>query len=500
MLSSRTMLSGCVPLLLAALGGPAAMAQSAPSKPAAPAKPAVAKAPAPYPGNVADHLPKTLQDALAIAYATNPTLLAERAKLRATDEGVPQALAGWRPTVNVTGYGGWSHGSQFQNVRLGGVTYGVDTAYDRNVFSGSALITQPLYRGGRTVAGTNKAESLVQGERARLIAAEQQVFGNVISAYVNVIQQQQLVALNSSNVQVLDRQLQATNDRFRVGEITQTDVAQAQAALAGAQATLQTSLGTLQSARATFRQYVGELPGELTPPQPVKLPAKSQQELVDMAANNNPNVIAAQFDDAAGRDAVDLAFAALQPTLAAQAGFIRNDNVSQSNVHSAGPQAVITFNVPIYQGGSEYATIRAAKQTEQQLRKVVDDQRRQAMQQAAQAWETYIAAKATIESTRAQIRANEIALDGVQREALLGTRTTLDVLNAEQLLLNSRSTLIQNLAALVTASYSAVAASGRLTARDLTLPVAAYDETAYYNQVRNKLIGTGDHATDQPGR
>ncbi len=440
----------------------------------------------------------TISDALAAAYATNPTLLTERAKLRATDENVPTALAGWRPTVVLGASGGPLAGN--------GYTYGLSgntsakTPAGRDLFTAQATVTQPLYRGGKTVASTNRAENTVLGERARLIATEQTVFTNVINSYVTVIQNQQLVALNISNVEVLARQLEATNDRFRVGEITQTDVAQAQAALSGAQAQLQTAQGNLEVSRAQFRQYVGVLPGTLVEPQPLASPAKTQLEVTQLAANNNPNVVAAMFDDATAKDAVDVAFSSLMPTVSLQGVVERLDDSTAPRTRQAFQEGLVSLSVPIYQGGAEYAAVRQAKQSEQQARKTLDDQRRQAMEQGAQAWETLVAARATIGSTRTQIRANEIALEGVQREALLGSRTTLDVLNAEQTLLSSRQTLVQNLAALVNASYTLAAAMGRLTAHDLALPVAYYDETAYYKAVRNKLFGTGDHATDQPGR
>ena len=160
----------------------------------------------------------------------------------------------------------------------------------------------------------------------------------------------------------------------------------------------------------------------------------------------------------------------------------------------------MVLSIPLYQGGGEYAAIRQARQQQQQSRQLVDDARRQAIQQVTQAWNTYVAARATIESTREQIRSNEIALEGVQREAIVGSRTTLDVLNAQQTLLLSRTRLVQNLSQLVTASYQVAVAIGRLTARDLHLPVPLYDETAYYQAVRNKWVGLGDHAADQPGR
>ena len=442
--------------------------------------------------------PRTLQEALASAYSNNPTLQGSRAQLRATDEGVPQALSGWRPTVVV----GAGYGYGFGTVRTNGTerSPGAAGRNNRDITTVTPTVTQPLYRGGQTRANINQADNRVFAQRGRLIATEQQVFTDVINAYVNVIQTQQLLQLNINNEQVLSRQLQATNDRFRVGEITRTDVAQAEAALAGARATRQTSEGNLQTARANYRRFVGELPDQLIEPQPIKLPIKNQIEATQLAAQNNPSVIAALFDNAASRDAIDVAFSQLMPQLSlqVQGGLTNGQQVAGQS--TLGATVLLNASVPLYQGGAEYSRVRQARQTEQQSRKTVDDVRRQAVQQAAQAWETLVAARSTIESTRAQIRANQIALEGVQREAIVGSRTTLDVLNAEQALLNSRVTLVQNLSSLVTASYTVASAIGRLTARDLNLNVPLYDETAYYTAVRQRLFGTGDYALGQPGR
>ena len=441
--------------------------------------------------------PRTLQDALSAAYSNNPTLQTSRAQLRATDEGVPQALAGWRPTVIVAGTAGYGFGELTSS--LSGRSP-VTSRLNRPIYTGLPTITQPLYRGGATRAGTNQADNRVFAQRGRLIATEQQVFTDSINAYVNVIQTQQLLQLNINNEQVLSRQLQATNDRFRVGEITRTDVAQAEAALAGARATRQTSEGNLQTARSTYRRFIGEMPDQLIEPQPIKLPVKNQTEAVQLASQNNPSVIAALFDDAAARDAVDLAFSQLMPQVSVQASGGYTDGQQTVGQRTVAAQVILNASVPLYQGGAEYSRVRQARQSEQQSRKIVDDTRRQAIQSAAQSWETLTAARSTIDSTRSQIRANQIALEGVQREAIVGSRTTLDVLNAEQALLNSRVTLVQNLSNLVTASYAVASAIGRLTARDLNLNVPLYDETAYYNAVRQRLFGTGDYATGQPGR
>jgi outer membrane protein len=451
--------------------------------------------------------PRTLAEALAAAYANNPTLQASRAQLRATDETVAAALSGWRPQVTFSGSAGVAAGKTDTNAygysyRTG--TYGKvwsGSSDSRNETSATLSVTQPLYMGGKTKASTHKAENTVMATRAQLIASEQQVFSDTSTAYVTVIQDQHLLELDVNNEQVLTRQLQATNDRFRVGEITRTDVAQAEAALAGAVATRQSAEGTLQTARATYQRMVGELPpANLIEPQPLKLPTRTVDDAKAMAAANNPNVVAALFSEAAAKDAFDVAYAALMPNLSLQGQVFRTENVTSPSEIQQGGQVLANLTVPIYQGGAEYAAVRQARQQVQQARKQVDDQRRQAVQAATSAWETYQAAKAAIESDKAAIHANEIALEGVEREAIVGSRTTLDVLNAQQSLLASRTALVQTLASFVTASYQVAVAVGRLTARDLNLHVPLYDETAYYNAVRERWIGTGDYATDQPGR
>ena len=188
------------------------------------------------------------------------------------------------------------------------------------------------------------------------------------------------------------------------------------------------------------------------------------------------------------------------PTVSLQVAGIQSSNSTVAHVSSTGGQITANVSVPLYQGGSEYAAVRQARQNEQNARKTLDAARRTAVQLATQAYETLVASRATINSTRAQIRSNQIALEGVEREAIVGSRTTLDVLNAQQTLLASQVTLVQNLAALVNASYTLAQAIGRLTAHDLNLAVSYYDETAYYKAVHDRWAGTGDYATDQPGR
>jgi outer membrane protein len=188
------------------------------------------------------------------------------------------------------------------------------------------------------------------------------------------------------------------------------------------------------------------------------------------------------------------------PQLSLQGQIFQQQNAASWSTSSNGYQVTANLAVPLYQGGSEYSAVRQARQTEEQTQRQLDDARRTAVQNAVSAWETLTAARAAADSTRSQIRANEIALEGVEREAIVGSRTTLDVLNAQQQLLTSRTSLVLNLAQLVNASYAVAAAVGRLTARDMHLPVPLYDETAYYAAVRDKWVGLGDYATNQPGR
>lgn len=448
------------------------------------------------------HAQSTLSEALAAAYANNPSLQSARAQLRATDEGVPAALAGWRPQVTLSGSAGVAGGKND--------TYQAPTAFSRGRWTGSSAdralsaaslsVTQPLYRGGRTKAATHRAENQVLASRAQLLASEQQVFTDTIQAYVSVIQDEQILQLDIANETVLAKQLQSTNDRFRVGELTRTDVAQAEAALASASATRQTAEGTMQSARATYEQLVGVPPGKLKEPQPLRTPVASLEEAKSTAGHNNPNVVAALFAVSAAKDAFDVAYSQLMPQLSLQGTASRTENQLQTGSIQTGGQVLLSLSVPIYQGGSEYAAIRQARQQVIQSQKQLEEQRRTAVQQATAAWEQLQAARAAVVSDRAAIRAAQIALEGIERQALVGSATTLDVLTSQQTLLTAQTTLVQTLAQLIIASYQVAAAVGRLNARDLDLKVPLYDEKAYYNAVKNLWIGTGDYATEQPGR
>ncbi len=485
-----------------------------------------------------DFTPHTLSEALGIAYETNPQLTGERAHLRSTDENVPAALAGWRPTIAINSNFGGAAGRIDSQVACSnpqsfpppgafqaacyansngkvppgatpylGKTFDNYASYtnsqlnNRTTYSNTGTITQYLYRGGHTAAATHQAVNNVYAERARLIGEEETVFTDTINAYVTFIEDQQLLALDKQNQQVLGDELRAINDRFRVGELTRTDVAQAEAALAQAIATEQTAAGNLETARAAFVRAVGITPpADLADPQPLRLPLTSEAEAADLASGNNPAVIADLFTESQQKDAIDVAFANLGPQIYLQGLGFQTAGASLRNVTQYGVQGTINLTLPIYQGGSEYAAIRQARQNYQEAVRATQDARRAAREQAVQAWDTLVAARAATASSHIAVRSAQIAVEGTEREALVGSATTQDVLIQQQNLLSAQITLVQNITSIVTASYGVASAIGRLTAKDLALAVPLYDETAYYNAVRDRLWGTGDYAVHQPGR
>lgn len=434
-----------------------------------------------------------LPQMLSTVYASHPALLAARAQLRATDEGVPQALSGWRPTVTVTG--GYGSNDSRNRSRFPGQD-GVDSSFfqDRVVGPANAavVLNQSLYQGGRTVAATRRAETAVIAQRARLLGTEQQVLFDAVSAYVGVLRDVEVLRLNMENVAVMEQQQAATLRRYGAGEVTRTDALQSEARLATALGGREAARGALEASRAVFVRAVGQAPGPLTAPQPLRPVAPTLDALRSAAAAENPAVVAALFDERSARHAIDLQFSQLLPQLSVQGQAFRNDNSGARGSRSTGSSITATLSAPLYQGGAEYSAVRQARETAQQARRLLEDQRRVAVQQGVQAWEGLRAARAQTETTRRAIAALQGALDGVQREALLGGRTTIEVLNADLELLNARITLVQTAANVVLTSYAMAAAVGRLTAFDLNLPVVSYDWNTNYRAVRDRWAGLGD--------
>ncbi|EPY02751.1 TolC family outer membrane protein [Magnetospirillum fulvum] len=430
----------------------------------------------------------SLNDVLAATYESNPNLAAYRAKLRATDEGVPQALSGWRPTVTVTGSAG--KGLYTANTR--------PDKYETNRTpkSASLTVTQPVYTGGRTVAATDQAEANVQAERARLIATEQAVLLNATSAYLNVVRDEQVLNLSINNEQVLKRQLEATQERFRVGEITRTDVSQAEARLAKAVADRIGAEGTLKSSRANYLNNVGALPDSVIQPD---LPAPLPSGLTEATAGalaNNPNVVAADRTFDAAKYGIDLVFGELLPSVSLNANVSRYLDTAGTGVGGfdsaiTNKEVLLNLSVPLYEGGGTYARLRAAKETAGQRRIEADQARRDAIETATKAWESLQSAQAQVISYNAQIKASDLALAGVREESKVGSRTVLDVLNAEQEAFDARVAQVRAVHDQLLAAYQVKSAVGEMTAQGLNLPVQAFDPVSHYESVREKWIGTG---------
>jgi TolC family type I secretion outer membrane protein len=441
---------------------------------------------------------QTLTDALAETYNTNPQLLAQRALLRATDEQVPQALSFWRPQVTFTGQVGLNTSSlQTPPVSpsLNGLGQIVSSSDRRHIITRPDLVQfqaiEPVYRGGRTVAQTRQAINTVESTRAQTLAVETSVFQAVAMAYLDVVRDQALVEVDRNNVEVLRKQLEATQDRFRVGEVTRTDVAQAEAALAQAQGTLVTQEGTLEISRAEYVRAVGHPPGRLMLPRERPVLPATREEALSLATNNNFSVISAKFAELAARDNIDVVRGQLLPQISVVGILDRSYDQSATFKGALLNSAQITaqLTMPLYEGGAIYSQTRQAQQTVGQRRSQVDDARRAAVQTAAQFWSTLQAARASISSFAAAVRAAQIALEGTQQEALVGTRTVLDVLIQNQTLLQTQSQLVtaQHDAAL--AEFNLASAVGRLIAPELNLPVRLYDMEQHYREVKDKWIG-----------
>jgi TolC family type I secretion outer membrane protein len=426
---------------------------------------------------------QTLEEALANAYVSNPTIESQRAQLRATDELVPQALSGYRPSLEATADAGFSR----QNSRAVGGRSVNSSLQQRGA---DLSVVQPLYTGGRTEAGTKRAESLVQQQRANLLATEQDVLLDAATAYLDVVRDQAVVDLNINNEQVLRRQLDASQDRFNVGEITRTDVSQAESRLARAISDRIEAEGLLSASRAVYARVVGAAPGRLRAPRlTFELPT-SREETISLAQGNNPNVVAAEFSETAARSAVDEARGEMLPSANLRGTLSRTYDASSQIERSDGASVTAQVTIPLYQAGATAARVREARQTASQRRIQIEESRRQVVENAIRAWEALTTARATIQSRQSQVRAAEIALEGVRQEALVGSRTTLDTLDAEQELLDARVELVRVQRDEMVAAFSVLSTVGQLTAYRLSLPVQYYNYEAHYKLVRDKWWGT----------
>jgi outer membrane protein len=431
---------------------------------------------------------ETLESALARAYGNNPDLNAQRAGVRATDESVAQAKSGYRPQINAS-------------ADISRTYTQADTGTPRTFFGGGTSesyltprgygvqLNQSIFDGFRTENRVRAAESSVLGSRETLNNTEQGTLLDAATAYMDVLRDTATLDLQRNNVEVIDEQLRQTRDRFNVGEVTRTDVAQAEARLAAARSQASSAEAALRSSIATYRQVVGVEPQQLAPGRPLdRLTPRNVDAALKAALNEHPAIKARQHAVDVAELQVKIEEGALAPQLGVSASVAQRYATSSADqVLSATVGA--TLNVPIYDGGQAYAATRQAKETAGQRRLEADSVRDQVRAQVTSSWGRLEAARAQIESAQAQIDAAETALSGVREEARVGQRTTLDVLNAQQELLNARVNLITAQRDRVVASYSLVNAMGRLNSRALGLAVNHYSPKIHYEQVKDQWIG-----------
>ncbi len=429
---------------------------------------------------------QSLVDALASAYSTNPTLRAAQAELRGVNEQVPQALSGWRPTVSVSGSAGVE--TREQKTSLG------TTENDLNPAQAQLEVSQNIWRGGRTVADTDRAKSTVQAQRAFLINTEQDVLLRTATAYMNVWRDESLLQLNISNEDVLFQQLDASNARFEVGELTRTDVSQSEARLALATANRVQAEGNLRASRAIYEELVGQPPVNVQPPPPLRGLPQSEQAAVAQARAENPAVIAANFLHRAAAHQVRNVTGELLPSVSVVGRLRASDEVATANTSEQSATVLAEVSIPLYQAGAVSSRVRQAKQIQGQRRLELDEALRNAEQQAITAWEALKSAEAQIKSFESQVRANSIALEGVRQEYSVGVRTTLDVLDAEQELFDSQVSLVGAQRDEIVAGFQLLSAMGRMTAYELGLSVELYDMEADYRAVSDSWFGL-----DAPG-
>lgn len=441
---------------------------------------------------------QTLEQALSRAYLANPTLNSQRASVRATDEQVPQALSGYRPTIAATADLGVQRteqktpASQFGPLPIFG-TVNIPAATSRSTqyprgygVQGS----QTIYDGSQTYNRVRTAESNILGAREQLRNSEQNVLFDAAQAYMDVLRDYAILDVRRNNVDVLNEELRAARERFNVGEVTRTDTAQAEAAVEGARTAVSQAEAQLNTSRATYRQIVGEDIGRPRAAKSVdKILPKTLGSAINLGQSQHPAILAAFHGVDAATLAIRTLEGALLPQLGVEAAFQRRWDDSSSVTRVTSGSLVGRLTIPIYQGGSEYSSVRQAKETAGQRRLEADISRDQVRQAVVSAWGNVESTTAQISSAQAQIEANQVALNGVREEAKVGQRTTLDVLNAQQLVLNSRITLIQAQRDRVVASYALLSSVGWLTAAKLGLQVAQYDPNVHYEQVRDKWIG-----------
>ena len=427
----------------------------------------------------------TLMDAFVAAYNSNPVLEAERANLRATDENVGQANAGWRPSITATGSIARNKSDNFFDQ---GTNPGKSVLKPKN---GAVTLTQPVFNSFRTLHQRREAKAQVMAGRARLASIEQSVLLSVVRAYMDVLRDEAVLRLRENNVQVLTRQLEASRDRFEVGEITRTDVSQSEARLSQAISGRIESEASLSGSRAAYRRVVGDMPGTLEQPPALPTMPADEEAATEIAMAGNPDLASAQYSAKAAKAAIGNAKGAIGPRLDFVAEHSESKNGFVDGFSSASDTLTLRANFPLYQGGAASSRVRQAKYIHAARKIEVTQAEREVMEEVRNAWEDVRATKAIIDSSQAAVDANAIALEGVRQEADVGSRTVLDVLDAEQELLDAQVQLVRSQRNNYVAGYRLLAAMGQVNPQFLQLPGEYYDPEVAYRRAANRWIGWG---------
>ena len=422
----------------------------------------------------------TLRDALVSAYNTNPTLTGQRETLKATDATVAIAKAAGRPQVSATV--GLNRTLTESGLLINGGK--------GPTFSAGVDLSYPLFQGGAVKNSVKAAQTRVDAGRATLRAVEGDVFTQAVTAYMDVIRDRSVVELNQNNVKVLETNLQATQDRFQIGDLTRTDVAQSEARLQLGRSQLAFAQGQLTASEATYRQVIGHAPGQLAPPPPLPPLPTTADEAVRIALANNPNLIAVSRQAMAAGYDVNVARAGRLPTLSGvlSENYVNNLAGNNSPFPNRGNSttAGLSARVPIFQGGLPAARIRQAQAQQGQVLEQVVGTERAVVQAARAAFATYDSAQKAIQAETVAVQANELALEGNRAEQSVGTRTIIEVLNAEQELLNSQVALVSAKRDAYVAGFQLLNAMGQAQAQDLGLDGGPlYDPLGNYRRVAN---------------
>jgi outer membrane protein len=434
----------------------------------------------------------TLNGALVEAYRSNPTLNAQRAATRATDENVPIALGGYRPRLSATSSISEAYIDNLTRVPGPGFNSYSRQTGENAVSNFGVAGTQTLFNGFQTGNRTRQAEAQVFAARETLRTTEQSVLLSAATDYMNLLRDTAIVELQQSNVTVLELTLRQTRDRFIIGEVTRTDVAQAESRLALGRSQLLNAEANANTSRAQYRQVIGVEPGRLAPGTSVdRFFPRTVAAAIARGLNENPLTTTAAYNVDAALLQVKIAEGALYPVVTATASVTKQFGSTQVPTLLQSLNAIIGAQVavPLYQGGSEFATIRQAKETLGQQRLNLETARDQVRANVVQAWGQLDAAKAQIQATQAQVAAAEIALNGVREEARVGQRTTLDVLNAQQDLVSARVALVTAQHDRVVASFAVLSGVGCLSPRVMGLQIETYDSVVHYQQIRDAWGG-----------